>query len=54
MLEQKKIVKSLGKSGCWKKTKSIDELILTRKLFSLKHESCLFLKVFKAKVVLDF
>ena len=49
-----KVVKSLGKSGNWKKTKSIDELILTWKFFLLKHQSCLFLKVFKAKVVSDF
>ena len=49
-----KVVKSLGKSGNWKKTKSIDELILTWKFFLLKHQSCLFLKVFKAKVLSDF
>ena len=49
-----KVVKSLGKSGSWKKTKSIDELILTWKFFLLKHQSCLFLKVFKIKVVSDF
>ena len=49
-----KVVKSLGKSGNWKKTKSIDELILTWKFFLLKHQSCLFLKVFKMKVLSDF
>ena len=36
----RKVVKYLGKSGSRKKTKSIDELILTWKFFSTKHESC--------------
>ena len=49
-----KVVKSLGKSGSWKKTKSIGELILTWNFILLNQQSCLFSKVFKVKVLLDF
>ena len=45
---------SPGKPLIPKKTKSIDELILTWKFFLAEHESCYFSKVFKVNVVLDF
>ena len=45
---------SPGKPLIWKKTKSIDELILAWKFFLTECQSCIFSKVFKAKVVLDF
>ena len=43
-----------GKPLIRKKTKSIDGWIFSWKLFSTECQSCIFSKVFKAKVVLDF